>query len=165
MAGQSNPELPGPQPVLSTQLNRPDFRRRNIGNIGKMAERKGFEPSRRFPVYSLSRGAPSTTRPPLRSVPFSGDSLWKQALFLSQGSFSTPSARAFNRRNRQQMHRALQNVQVESGTGSVRWFSGPEVVSEAAARALAILSPGRKSLKNCICLRPAARSAGRCRRA
>ncbi len=32
----------------------------------EMAERKGFEPSRRLPVYSLSRGAPSTTRPPLR---------------------------------------------------------------------------------------------------
>ena len=33
---------------------------------GIMAERKGFEPSIRSPVYSLSRGAPSTTRPPLR---------------------------------------------------------------------------------------------------
>jgi site-specific DNA recombinase len=32
-----------------------------------MAEKKGFEPSIPFPVYSLSRGAPSTTRPPLRS--------------------------------------------------------------------------------------------------
>ncbi len=31
-----------------------------------MAETKGFEPSRRFPAYSLSRGAPSTTRPRLR---------------------------------------------------------------------------------------------------
>lgn len=31
-----------------------------------MAEKKGFEPSIPFPVYSLSRGAPSTTRPPLR---------------------------------------------------------------------------------------------------
>ena len=31
-----------------------------------MAERKGFEPSRRFPAYTLSRRAPSTTRPPLR---------------------------------------------------------------------------------------------------
>ena len=31
-----------------------------------MAERKGFEPSMRFPPYSLSRGAPSATRPPLR---------------------------------------------------------------------------------------------------
>ena len=30
-----------------------------------MAETKGFEPSRRFPAYSLSRGAPSTTRPRL----------------------------------------------------------------------------------------------------
>ncbi len=37
-------------------------------NMGKceMAERKGFEPSRRLPAYALSRGAPSTTRPPLR---------------------------------------------------------------------------------------------------
>ncbi len=32
-----------------------------------MAEREGFEPSRRFPAYTLSRRAPSTTRPPLRS--------------------------------------------------------------------------------------------------
>lgn len=33
----------------------------------EMAERKGFEPSRRFDTaYSLSRGAPSATRPPLR---------------------------------------------------------------------------------------------------
>ena len=31
-----------------------------------MAERKGFEPSRQLPAYTLSRGAPSTTRPPLR---------------------------------------------------------------------------------------------------
>ena len=33
---------------------------------GNLAERKGFEPSIRSPVYSLSRGAPSTTRPPLQ---------------------------------------------------------------------------------------------------
>ena len=32
----------------------------------KVAEREGFEPSRRFPAYTLSRRAPSTTRPPLR---------------------------------------------------------------------------------------------------
>ena len=31
-----------------------------------VAEREGFEPSRRFPAYTLSRRAPSTTRPPLR---------------------------------------------------------------------------------------------------
>ena len=31
-----------------------------------LADRKGFEPSRRLPAYSLSRGAPSTTRPPIR---------------------------------------------------------------------------------------------------
>lgn len=31
-----------------------------------MAERKGFEPLRRFPAYTLSRRAPSTTRPSLR---------------------------------------------------------------------------------------------------
>jgi site-specific DNA recombinase len=44
-----------------------------LGNVlsgqGSMAEKKGFEPSIPFPVYSLSRGAPSTTRPPLRSPP------------------------------------------------------------------------------------------------
>ena len=31
-----------------------------------MAERKGFEPSIPVKVYALSRGAPSTTRPPLQ---------------------------------------------------------------------------------------------------
>src|SRR5579859_4325464 len=31
-----------------------------------MAERAGFEPAIRFPVYTLSRRAPSTTRPPLQ---------------------------------------------------------------------------------------------------
>ena len=31
-----------------------------------VAETKGFEPSRRFLAYSLSRGAPSTTRPHLQ---------------------------------------------------------------------------------------------------
>ena len=31
-----------------------------------MAEREGFEPSIRFPAYTRSRRAPSTTRPPLR---------------------------------------------------------------------------------------------------
>ena len=30
-----------------------------------MEERKGFEPSRRLPAYTLSKRAPSTTRPPL----------------------------------------------------------------------------------------------------
>lgn len=32
-----------------------------------MAERQGFEPWRRVNVYTLSRRAPSTTRPPLRT--------------------------------------------------------------------------------------------------
>ena len=41
------------------------FRKQQICQ-GVMAERKGFEPSRRFPAYTLSRRAPSTTRPPLR---------------------------------------------------------------------------------------------------
>ena len=34
----------------------------------KMAEREGFEPSKRFPVYTLSKRAPSTTRPPLQNI-------------------------------------------------------------------------------------------------
>ncbi len=33
--------------------------------IDGVAEREGFEPSIRFTVYTLSRRAPSTTRPPL----------------------------------------------------------------------------------------------------
>ena len=32
----------------------------------RLAERQGFEPWRRFPAYTRSRRAPSTTRPPLR---------------------------------------------------------------------------------------------------
>src|SRR5690606_12813696 len=31
-----------------------------------MADSEGFEPSRRFPAYTLSRRAPSTTRPTVR---------------------------------------------------------------------------------------------------
>ena len=37
----------------------------NLKKFGGMAERQGFEPWRRFPAYTLSRRAPSTTRPPL----------------------------------------------------------------------------------------------------
>ena len=32
-----------------------------------VADREGFEPSRRFPAYTRSRRAPSTTRPPVHS--------------------------------------------------------------------------------------------------
>ena len=34
----------------------------------KLAEREGFEPSKRLTVYTLSRRAPSATRPPLRNL-------------------------------------------------------------------------------------------------
>lgn len=34
-----------------------------------MAERAGFEPAIQFPIYALSRRAPSTTRTPLQGVP------------------------------------------------------------------------------------------------
>src|ERR1700722_13745915 len=34
---------------------------------GLMAEGVGFEPTIRFPVYTLSKRAPSATRPPLRT--------------------------------------------------------------------------------------------------
>ena len=36
-----------------------------------MADRQGFEPWRRSPAYTLSRRAPSTTRPPVRCAGFS----------------------------------------------------------------------------------------------
>ncbi len=38
------------------------------GMNAEMAEREGFEPSMAFDPYSLSRRAPSTTRPPLRML-------------------------------------------------------------------------------------------------
>src|SRR5665648_116695 len=36
--------------------------------LRRMAEREGFEPSRRLPAYTRSRRAPSTTRPPLPEI-------------------------------------------------------------------------------------------------
>ena len=33
-----------------------------------MAERMGFEPMIEFPLYTLSKRAPSTTRPPLLNI-------------------------------------------------------------------------------------------------
>ena len=33
-----------------------------------MAERMGFEPMIEFPLYTLSKRAPSTTRPPLQNT-------------------------------------------------------------------------------------------------
>ena len=33
-----------------------------------VAEREGFEPSKQFPVYTLSKRAPSATRPPLQNL-------------------------------------------------------------------------------------------------
>ena len=39
-----------------------------FGPTAALAERKGFEPSIPLPVYTLSRGAPSTTRPPPRTA-------------------------------------------------------------------------------------------------
>ena len=33
-----------------------------------VAEREGFEPSKQFPVYTLSKRAPSATRPPLHKI-------------------------------------------------------------------------------------------------
>ena len=35
-----------------------------------MAERMGFEPMKEFPLYTLSKRAPSTTRPPLPKTIF-----------------------------------------------------------------------------------------------
>ncbi len=39
-------------------------------NGGGVADRQGFEPWRRSPAYTLSRRAPSTTRPPVRNAGF-----------------------------------------------------------------------------------------------
>jgi hypothetical protein len=39
------------------------IRLKNKANL--VAERMGFEPMKEFPLYTLSKRAPSTTRPPL----------------------------------------------------------------------------------------------------
>jgi hypothetical protein len=39
-----------------------------------MADRAGFEPAIEFPLYTLSRRAPSTTRPPVRPLAADGQS-------------------------------------------------------------------------------------------
>src|SRR6266480_3776047 len=41
--------------------------------IKGLAEREGFEPPIRFPVYTLSKRAPSATRPSLLSISFLSD--------------------------------------------------------------------------------------------
>ena len=53
-------------------------RRGGRGGRGGLAEGKEFEPLRRLPAYTLSRRAPSTTRPPLlEKVPhYSEATLW-----------------------------------------------------------------------------------------
>jgi hypothetical protein len=43
-------------------------RRQRILDEDALAEGAGFEPAIRFPAYTLSRRAPSTTRPPLRCL-------------------------------------------------------------------------------------------------
>jgi hypothetical protein len=50
-------------PLVRSQILYPTELRAHI-----LAEREGFEPSMGFLPYSLSRGAPSTTRPSLRSM-------------------------------------------------------------------------------------------------
>ena len=37
-------------------------------NANLMAERMGFEPMKELPLYTLSKRAPSTTRPPLHVI-------------------------------------------------------------------------------------------------
>ena len=62
---------------------------------GRVAEWKGFEPSKRSPVYSLSRGAPSTTRPPLRGrvyVPSRGVAMPVSPVSRSRRRTSRPDA-------------------------------------------------------------------------
>ena len=56
-------EIRTPDPLVRSQILYPTELRARV-----LAEREGFEPSMGFLPYSLSRGAPSTTRPSLRSM-------------------------------------------------------------------------------------------------
>ena len=62
----SNPEPFGRLPAGRSGRPRGGNERSKIAVSEIMAEREGFEPSIRLPVYTRSRRAPSTTRPPLR---------------------------------------------------------------------------------------------------
>lgn len=48
-----------------------------------MADRQGFEPWRRSPAYTLSRRAPSTTRPPVREGRLANKALPLQEAFAA----------------------------------------------------------------------------------
>jgi hypothetical protein len=52
-----------------------------------MAEREGFEPSIEFPLYTLSRRAPSTTRPSLQE-------LGLQYQFSAEGAYCPQTAKS-----------------------------------------------------------------------
>ncbi len=68
---------------------------RTLG-VRRLAEGVGFEPTIRFPVYTLSRRAPSTTRPPLRKLPTSPSRKSRQemtSIATASGSFSLPPTR------------------------------------------------------------------------
>src|SRR5690606_29946665 len=52
----------------ATGAYREKWRKFSAPSGTEVAEREGFEPSIRFPVYTRSRRAPSTTRPPLRKA-------------------------------------------------------------------------------------------------
>jgi hypothetical protein len=53
--------------------------REAINSLGCVAERVGFEPTLRFPVNTLSKRAPSATRPPLLIDPREGHVLLHQS--------------------------------------------------------------------------------------
>ena len=55
----------------TTSLKQQGFKTKKLAISQLMAVREGFEPSIRLQtVYSLSRGAPSASRPPHRFIPW-----------------------------------------------------------------------------------------------
>src|SRR3972149_1788246 len=64
----------------------PDLNGRMPEGRDLVAEGAGFEPAIRFPVYTLSRRAPSTARPPLRSSARAGLMTAQGGTWSSRGS-------------------------------------------------------------------------------
>jgi hypothetical protein len=91
---------------------------------GGLAEGVGFEPTIRFPVYTLSKRAPSATRPPLRtreSTQYS-DSGSRDNLRAPRG-LGRPSARPAS----------LEDTEPEwnfCGAGPLSWHFGPRRCKE-----------------------------------
>ena len=133
----------------------------------EVAEREGFEPSMGFTPYSLSRGAPSATRPPLRTgqdtvicqpggeareggLPGDGMPSGAQSVQASRADLGRHLRSVLGRSGGTRIHarncpRRLTHVAGNGGEGGIRTLEGlaPLAVFKTAAFNRSATSPGR----------------------